>query len=70
MDGGRAAAEAQASELTEAFLSLLKDEKARAALGKAAQSVLDDSRGATRITVDRIAAIYKKASRRKEEFAG
>ena len=35
--------------------------EARAALGKAAQSVLEDSKGATRIAVNRIPAIYQGA---------
>ncbi len=51
----------QARELAEAFARLLQDEKMRAALGESAQSVLEASKGATRFTVERIAAIYTKA---------
>ena len=58
--------EAQSAELTDVFLRLLKDEAARAALGRAAQSVLEGSKGATRTTVEKIAVVYKQAWKRKE----
>jgi 3-deoxy-D-manno-octulosonic-acid transferase len=52
--------EAQKQQLTEHFVRLLSDESARAALGKAAHSVFEKSKGATKFTVDRIAAILEK----------
>jgi 3-deoxy-D-manno-octulosonic-acid transferase len=59
--------EAQIRELTEAFVCLLRDESLRAAMGQAAYSVFEGHRGATRFTVDRIAALYEEALGRKEE---
>jgi len=52
--------EAQIKELTDAFVSLLEDEERRMAMGQAAQSVLENNRGAAWFTVDKIAAIYKE----------
>ena len=54
--------EAQIDELTAAFVSLLEDEDLRNTLGQAAYSVFENNKGAARFTVDRIAAIYRKAS--------
>jgi 3-deoxy-D-manno-octulosonic-acid transferase len=51
--------EAQAKELAEVFISLLEDESARATLGRAAQSVLEGSKGAARFTVERLAGFYR-----------
>ncbi len=50
--------EAQIKELTEAFVWLLEDEERRTAMGNAAYSVFENNRGAARMTVDKIAAIY------------
>ena len=56
--------EAQRQQLTEAFARLLQDPSAREAMGAAARSVFDGSKGATQFTVERIAAIYEKACKR------
>ena len=53
--------EAQIRELTDAFVSLLEDERRRTAMGEAAYSVFENNRGAARLTVDKIAALYKEA---------
>ncbi|MGA2400816.1 MAG: 3-deoxy-D-manno-octulosonic acid transferase [Syntrophobacteraceae bacterium] len=53
--------EAQIEELTDAFVSLLEDERTRTAMGYAAYSVFENNRGAARLTVDKIAALYKEA---------
>jgi 3-deoxy-D-manno-octulosonic-acid transferase len=52
--------DAQKSQLTEAFVRLLQDADARAAMGRAAYSVFEGSQGATQFTVDHIAAIFEK----------
>ena len=54
--------EAQTAQLTEAFMRLLQDADARAAMGKAAYSVFEGSQGATQFTVDHIAAIWEEAT--------
>lgn len=53
--------EAQTAQLTAAFVRLLLDADARAAMGKAAYSVFEGSQGATQFTVDHIAAIFEEA---------
>jgi len=52
---------AQTQQLTDAFVRLLQDADARAAMGKAAYSVFEGSQGATQYTVDHIAAIFEEA---------
>ncbi len=52
--------DAQKSQLTEAFVRLLQDADARAAMGRAAYSVFEGSQGATQFTVDHIAAIFEE----------
>jgi len=52
---------AQTQQLTDAFVRLLRDADARAAMGKAAYSVFEGSQGATQYTVDHIAAIFEEA---------
>ncbi len=47
--------------MTDAFVSLLEDERMRTAMGEAAYSVFENNRGAARLTVDKIAALYKEA---------
>lgn len=54
---------AQVQQLTEEFVRLLTDGPARAALGTAAFSVLQENKGATKFTADRIAPIYEQALR-------
>lgn len=49
--------EAQKVQLTEQFTRLLSDPDARAAMGQAARSVFEGSQGATKFTVDEIAAV-------------
>jgi 3-deoxy-D-manno-octulosonic-acid transferase len=51
--------ESQKAQLTEQFVRLLTDEAARLAMGEAASSVFNKSKGATKFTVDRIAAILE-----------
>ncbi len=46
--------EAQIVELTDIFSGLLEDEKRRTVMGRAALSVLESNRGASRFTADRI----------------
>ena len=53
--------EGQKAQLTEAFVKLLLDANARAAMGKAAYSVFEGSQGATQFTVDHLAAIFEEA---------
>ena len=53
--------EGQKVQLTEAFVKLLLDADARAAMGKAAYSVFEGSQGATQFTVDHLAAIFEEA---------
>jgi len=53
--------EGQKAQLTEAFVKLLLDADARAAMGKAAYSVFEGSQGATQFTVDHLAAIFEEA---------
>ena len=53
--------EAQTRQLTDAFVRLLQDADARAAMGRAAYSVFEGSQGATQYTVDHIAAIFEEA---------
>jgi 3-deoxy-D-manno-octulosonic-acid transferase len=53
--------ETQIKELTDAFVRLLEDEERRTAMGNAAYSMFENNRGAARLTVDKIAAIYKDA---------
>ncbi len=53
--------EAQIRELTDAFVLLLEDLERRTAMGNAAYSVLVDNRGAVRLTVDKIADVYRDA---------
>ena len=52
--------EAQKAQLTDAFAKLLLDADARAAMGRAALSVFEGSQGATKFTVDHIAAILEQ----------
>ncbi len=51
--------EAQVRQLTEVMVSLLLDPKEREAVGRAAHSVFEGNQGATRFTVDKIAATYE-----------
>lgn len=52
---------AQISELTEVFVALLNDGHLRKTMGDAAYSVFENSKGATRFSVDRIAALFEDA---------
>lgn len=56
--------DSQIKQLADVFIQLLKDAAAREALGKAAYSILEDNRGATHRTVEKISAIYQKAAAR------
>lgn len=56
--------EGQKRQLTEAFAALLRDKDAREAMGAAARSVFEGSKGATQFTVDRIAAIYEEVRKK------
>lgn len=51
--------EAQKQQLTEQFTRLLTDAHARTEMGAAARSVFEGSQGATKFTVDKIAAILE-----------
>lgn len=52
--------ESQIAELTEVFSGLLADERQRTAMGRAARSVLESNRGASKLTAERIAAVFEK----------
>ncbi len=54
--------EAQIVELTAIFSELLADEDRRNAMGRAARLVLESNRGASRLTAEKIAAIFSGAS--------
>ena len=56
--------EAQKQQLMEAFALLLGDKAMREAMGAAARSVFEGSKGATQFTVERIAAIYEETRRK------
>ena len=56
--------EAQKTQLTEAFAKLLLDADARTAMGRAALSVFEGSQGATKFTVDHLAALFEETQRK------
>jgi len=56
--------EAQKTQLTEAFATLLLDADARTAMGRAALSVFEGSQGATKFTVDHLAALFEETQRK------
>jgi 3-deoxy-D-manno-octulosonic-acid transferase len=59
ISAGPEARDTQLQQVTEAFRELLQDTKKREDLGKAAYSILERNRGATRRTGERIAAIFQ-----------
>ena len=64
ISAGESDREAQRTQLTSAFVRLLSDAEARAAMGRAAYSVFEGSQGATQFTVDHLAAIFEEATAR------
>ena len=50
----------QIRQLTETMTGLLRDERARATLGRAAVAVLDESRGAAAVTASRLASLFEE----------
>ena len=56
--------EAQKTQLNEAFAKLLLDADARTAMGRAALSVFEGSQGATKFTVDHLAALFEETQRK------
>ena len=61
---GFADREAQIGELTDIFARLLEDVGRRTALGRAARSVLESNRGASKFTAEKIAPIFEEARSR------
>ncbi len=55
--------ESQIAELTEVFSGLLADERERTAMGRAARSVLESNRGASKFTAEKIAGIFEERAK-------
>jgi 3-deoxy-D-manno-octulosonic-acid transferase len=57
--------ELQVEQLTDVFVSLLRNEQERETLGKNAFSLLEKNRGAAQRTADRIAAVFEESNARE-----